>query len=266
MNKYGIAVIGAGMVVDERHLPGLAKTGVAEPRSVFDPHKERAAALAAKFEIGVNASRLEEAIDRDDVDAVLIASPNKYHRVAAECAFAAGKHVFCEKPIATTLADSRAICDAAENSGKLLHLGFHHRFNAEHVCVKRLIDEGILGEVRAFHSVVSEPIEVVPHGTDNYRFNLDAGGGLPLVDVGSHRIDQARALLGEVAEDRAGGGSRPIDTSGVEARALRRVPGLDHHRGPEPDPPVEHSPDGGSLLSPVVGPPPPDGVGQRRPP
>ena len=200
MTNYGIAVIGAGMVVDQRHLPGLAKTGLGEARSVFDPHKERASAMAEKFDIPANASTLEQAIDRDEIDAVLIASPNAYHREAAECAFVAGKHVFCEKPIATTLEDARAICDAAERSGRLLHLGFHHRFNAEHLCVKRLLDEGVLGDVRAFHSVVSEPIEVVPYGTDNYRFDFKAGGGLTLVDVGSHRIDQTRALLGEVAE------------------------------------------------------------------
>ncbi len=197
---FGLAFIGAGAVVEHRHLPGLTRTGQGRAVSVFDPNDTQARKVAEAFEIPHVASSLEDAIAADGVEAVVVASPNSFHREAVEAAAAAGKHIFCEKPIATNLRDARAICDAAEAAGVVLFLGFHHRFSAEHLCARRILDAGLIGDVRAFNSVTAEPIDTIPGGTSNYRFRPDEGGGLSLIDFGSHRIDQMRALLGEVEE------------------------------------------------------------------
>ena len=198
--RFGVALIGAGAVVEQRHAPGLVKTGRGELRTLFDPDTSRAKALAAKFEIGRVATSVEEAVSRADVDAVVIASPNSFHRAQTEAALAAGKHVLCEKPVALSLADAAAMREAALAGKRALQIGFHHRFSAEHAAVERLLEADVLGKVEAFHSVVCEPIDVVPGAAANYRFNAEQGGGLTLIDVGSHRIDQLRALLGEVEE------------------------------------------------------------------
>ncbi|MEZ5362104.1 MAG: Gfo/Idh/MocA family oxidoreductase [Bryobacterales bacterium] len=126
--------------------------------------------------------------------------PNLFHREQMEAALTAGKHVLCEKPVALTLTDAAAMRDAAERAGLVVQIGFHHRFSAEHAAIERLLAADVLGKVEAFHSIICEPIDAVPGGTANYRFDPARGGGLTLVDMGSHRIDQMRALLGEVDE------------------------------------------------------------------
>ena len=190
------AVLGAGAVVTARHLPALRAVG-GRVLSVFDPAGDAARAAADSFEIPHVAKTFEEAVAADGVGAVLIASPNSFHREQAELALALGRHVLCEKPLALTLEDSSAIRQAAERAERVLQVGFHHRFSAEHLCVKQLLRHGVLGEVRAFSGSVSEPLDVVPGGVRNYRFDAKQGGGFTLIDVGQHRLDQMRDLLGD---------------------------------------------------------------------
>lgn len=194
----GLAVLGAGSVTLQRHLPAVQAVG-GRVVSIFDPEPQAAAEAARLFSIPRVAATFEEAILDEEVELVLVASPNAFHREQAECALGAGRHVLCEKPAALTLSDARAMVDAANRSGKVFQVGFTHRFNAEHLCVKRLLGSGVLGDVRAFNGILSEPIEVIPGGRENYRFDSKQGGGFTLIDVGQHRIDQVRDLLGEVS-------------------------------------------------------------------
>ena len=196
----GVAIIGSGVVVEQRHAPGILKTGRGRLASIFDPDRARAAALAERFEIEHVARSVEEAVAAPGVDAAVIASPNSFHREQAETALSAGKHVLCEKPVALTLADAAALRDRAAAAGLAFQVGFHQRFSAEHAAVERLLEADVLGKIQGFHSIVCEPIDVVPGGESNYRFNAAQGGGLTLIDLGSHRIDQIRALLGDVEE------------------------------------------------------------------
>ena len=193
-----LAILGAGSVVMARHLPALRAIG-GHAASVFDPSRDAAQSAANAFNIPHVASTAQEAIKDEAVKAVLIASPNVFHREQAEKAFESGRHVLCEKPIALSMADALAIKRAAERADRVLQLGFHHRFSSEHLCAKRLIALGILGDVRAYSGTISEPLEVIPGAPRNYRFDSKQGGGLTLVDVGQHRIDQLRDLLGDVA-------------------------------------------------------------------
>lgn len=195
--QQAIAVLGAGAVTLARHLPALQAVG-GRAVSVFDPSPAAATTAAKAFAIPHVASTAEEAISSDGAEAVLIASPNAFHRDQTLCALEAGRHVLCEKPVALTLADARAMEDAANRAGKIVQVGFHHRFSAEHNCIKRLIECGVLGDVRAFSGTISEPLEVIPGGLKNYRFDARQGGGFTLIDVGQHRIDQVRNLFGEI--------------------------------------------------------------------
>ena len=193
-----LAILGAGSVTTARHLPALRAVG-GHAASVFDPLREAAKSAAEAFDIPHVASTAEEAINNDSVEAVLIASPNAFHREQTEHAFAAGRHVLCEKPIALSMADAIAMETAAIRANRVLQLGFHHRFSSEHLCAKRLLQLGLLGDVRAYSGIISEPLDVIPGGPRNYRFDAEVGGGLTLIDVGQHRIDQILDLLGEVA-------------------------------------------------------------------
>ncbi|MBI3664955.1 MAG: Gfo/Idh/MocA family oxidoreductase [Acidobacteria bacterium] len=196
--KIGLAFIGAGSVIEGRHLPALAAVSGFVVRSVYDPDKQAAGRVAAAAGARV-AATLEEAVRGDDVQAVTVASPNVFHRAGVEAAAAAGKHILCEKPIATNLRDARAILQAAERAGIVLQIGFHHRFTTEYRLTRRLLEAGVVGKIRAFQTMLAEPISLVPGG-DNYRLKPELSGGLTLIDFGSHRIDQMRGLLGEVAQ------------------------------------------------------------------
>ena len=195
--RQAIAVLGAGAVTLARHLPALQAVG-GRAVSVFDPSRAAATAAAEAFAIPHVASTAEEAVSSDGAEAVLIASPNAFHREQTLCALEAGRHVLCEKPVALALADVRAMEDAANRAGKVVQVGFHHRFSSEHNCIKRLIECGVLGDVRAFSGTISEPLEVIPGGLKNYRFDARQGGGFTLIDVGQHRIDQVRDLFGDI--------------------------------------------------------------------
>ncbi len=194
-----LAVLGAGAVVVDRHLPALRALG-GRAVSLFDPDRRAAARAARLFGIPKIANSAEQAVEADGVEAVLIASPNAFHRQQCDVALERGRHVLCEKPVALTLRDAEQMAARAERRGLVLQVGFHHRFSSEHRCVKEVLASGAAGEVKAFSGVICEPMDVIPGGVENYRFSTRDGGGFTLIDVGQHRIDQILDLFGPVAE------------------------------------------------------------------
>lgn len=195
--KIGLAIVGAGHVIQGRHVPALMTIPEARLCTVYDPDTRAAERVAAAAGARV-AATLDDAVGDPEVQAVTVASPNLFHRAGVEAAAAAGKHVLCEKPIATNLRDARVILQAAEKAGIVLQIGFHHRFTGEFQVASRLLEAGVIGTVHAFQASISEPLSVIPGGRANYRLQTELSGGLTLIDFGSHRIDQLRALLGEV--------------------------------------------------------------------
>ncbi|MBI3695847.1 MAG: Gfo/Idh/MocA family oxidoreductase, partial [Acidobacteria bacterium] len=144
--KIGLAIIGAGTVIEGRHLPALQTISEIQVLALYDPNRETAERVASAAGARVAAS-VEEAISTEGVQAVTVASPNVFHRAGVEAAAAAGKHVLCEKPIATNLRDARAILDAAKRAGIVLQVGFHHRFSGEFRLARRLLEAGAIGTV-----------------------------------------------------------------------------------------------------------------------
>src|SRR5262249_46365137 len=195
--KIGLAIVGTGHVIEHRHLPALLSIPEARVYAVYDPDRRAAERVAAQAGARV-AATLEEAVGDGSVEAVTVASPNVFHRAGVEAAAAAGKHVFCEKPIATSLPDALAILRATEQARIVLQVGFHHRFTGEFRLARQLLEAGCIGTVHAFQASISEPLSVIPGGSANYRLHRELSGGLTLIDFGSHRIDQLRVLLGEV--------------------------------------------------------------------
>ena len=95
---------------------------------------------------------MEEAVRRDDVEWVMVFSPNVFHRAAIECAFAAGKHVFSEKPLATTIEDCQAIHDAHKRSGRHFMTGFVLRYGPLYRKAKEILDSGKLGKILSINA------------------------------------------------------------------------------------------------------------------
>lgn len=190
------AVVGAGVIGQLRAQsiimnPATTLVGVADANEV-----------AARRAAGTSGAKVTQdyrpLLDDPQVDAVVLSTPVQLHEQMAIDAFAAGKHVFCEKPMANSVEACRRMLDAAKASGKVLAVGFNHRYYPSVKFMKRVIDEGRIGtidHVRAFGG---------HEGLANFRadwmFKGPISGGGAMMDAGIHITDLTRFVMGEVRE------------------------------------------------------------------
>ncbi|MBO1330319.1 Gfo/Idh/MocA family protein [Streptomyces sp. VRA16 Mangrove soil] len=203
----GIGLVGCGgfaeFVLDAAvGLPGLRLAAVA------DPSAERAARLGERHGVPALAS-LEELLERDDVEAVLIATPPATHAAMAVAALRAGRHVFCEKPLATTTEDAARVAAEARRAGRVLVVDHVLRYNPLLRAVQRLTERGLLAPARRF--LFENDASDQDLGPDHWFWDPAHSGGI-FVEHGVHFFDAARALLG----------SDPVS---VRATAVRRPDG-----------------------------------------
>jgi len=178
-----VGVIGAGywgpnLVRNLSEVPG------AEPVAVADLSEERLEAIRKRFPAVRTTTAHHELFDDRAIDAVCIATPVGTHRKLAEEAFAAGKHVFVEKPLAGTVSDAEAIVRAAERAGKTLMVGHTFVYNPAVVEVKRILDADGVGRVQYIDS------QRVNLGLHQFDINV-------LWDLGPHDVSITLYWLGE---------------------------------------------------------------------
>lgn len=138
---------------------------------------------------------VEDLVGRDDIDAVLICTPDYAHREPAEACFNAGYHCLVEKPVATNSDDVRAICQAARRSGKLMHLGFVFRYDPCVLKLRQLVAEGAIGKVIA--CITHEAIGWFHGSTYMRRWNrFRRFSGDMLLHKGCHTFDVINYLTG----------------------------------------------------------------------
>jgi scyllo-inositol 2-dehydrogenase (NAD+) len=153
MGKLGVGVLGVGEM-GKRHAENLRRL-VPEARlvAIADASAERARIVAVELEIENWYSSLEAMLERKDLDAVLIATPDKFHAKAVETAVRAGKDVLCEKPLALNLADARAALDAVAKAGRRLQVGFMRRYDPAYAAAMKRIEAGEIGVPVIFKSL-----------------------------------------------------------------------------------------------------------------
>ncbi|WP_299134820.1 Gfo/Idh/MocA family oxidoreductase [uncultured Amaricoccus sp.] len=132
------------------------------------------------------------------IDLVDITAPNALHKEMALAAIAAGKHVYCEKPLAPLAADAREMADAAEAAGVKTQVGFNYLCNPMIGLAREMIAAGELGEIRSYRGVHAE--DYMADATAPFSFRNDPVGGGALADIGSHALATAEHLLGPIAE------------------------------------------------------------------
>jgi predicted dehydrogenase len=185
-----VAIVGGGFMGQTHAGAWSAQAGHARVVAVSSRSHERAARVAALC--GAEATDdLYAPLERPDVDVVDICLPTPQHREAAERAFAAGKHVLLEKPIALTLADADAIVAAAERAGKLLVVGLVLRFWPEYVELRRIAASGELGRPLAASAQRLSP----PPAWNDWMIDPERSGGV-CVDLMVHDFDTLTAVLG----------------------------------------------------------------------
>ncbi len=186
-----VGVVGLGRQ-GSVHLRNLAE-GLDGARlvAVADSDRARAQAVARRFNVPHWHENPDELFARADVDAVVIATPSATHLPLVQAAASAGKPIFCEKPLALTLAETDRAIAAAESAGVPLQLGFHYHFIPEYRHAQALIAAGRIGAPLVFKGVQRD--EAIPPAT---FCDPAASGGL-IIDMGIHEFDAARWFLGD---------------------------------------------------------------------
>lgn len=216
-----VALLGAGMM-GQTH--AYAYTGLSQVKVawVFDKAQERAERLAQL--LGARATtRLEDVLGDSLVQAVDICLPTDLHRPFTERAAAAGKHVFCEKPISISLQDARAMIDACRHAGVTLMVGHVLRFFHEYQAARALVQSGRIGEPKVIRATRASAFP--RWGSDNWFADETRSGG-PIVDLIIHDIDWIRWTFGEVRRVFAKrNGNYALVTLRLESGAICHVEG-----------------------------------------
>ena len=192
MNKIKVAVIGVGSI-SKHHIESYLANENVELYAFCDINENRLNLMGTRY--GITRLYIDEAEmlrELPELDAVSVCTWNSAHAPCTIMALNAGKHVLCEKPMATNVEDAVAMKEAAEKNGKLLMIGFVRRFGRDCAIVSDLIKHNKLGEI--YYAKVAN---VRRNGNPGGWFGEKArSGGGPLIDLGVHSIDLVRYLMG----------------------------------------------------------------------
>jgi UDP-N-acetyl-2-amino-2-deoxyglucuronate dehydrogenase len=191
----GVAMLGAGFIA-EYHLAGLAAAGGASVRVLAGRSVQNAGKLAARFGVPDVTADWRAALERRDVDAVIIATPDDTHEAIAIAACAAGKAILLQKPMAGTLDAARRIVAAATRAGVDLQVSFMHRWFEEVAQARAWLDEGVIGPLRSVRIRNATP---GPDWGDWFFDRTRVRNGV-VDQLGVHGIDLALHLAGDIAE------------------------------------------------------------------
>jgi predicted dehydrogenase len=180
----------------ETHMARLAAHPDAALAAIAGRDRGRAEAVAQKYGIPAVHSGYEQLLADDDLDAIVIMAPDALHGPIALEAFARGRHVMCEKPLATSSHEARRMADAAAESGLVALSYFFLRSSPAHQHLRHLIDDGYLGDVREA-SIALQHGFFGEEGDYNWRFDAHRGGGV-IADLGCYVFDLARWLVGDI--------------------------------------------------------------------
>ena len=194
-----IGVIGCGKIAQVRHIPEYADNKDAQLAGYYDLNLSRAADLAKKYGGKAYAS-VQELLAEADIDAVSVCTANYSHAEITIAALKAGKHVLCEKPMATTLQDCEAMVKAARDAGRFLMLGHNQRLAKAHVKAKELIESGLIGDIVSFRTTFGhggpETWSVDP-GQNVWFFDKNKAAMGAMADLGIHKTDVLHFLTGQ---------------------------------------------------------------------
>lgn len=195
MSTLNFAIIGCGGIALQNHLPGLALCPEVKVAALCDT--DRATLERARQQTGaaIVSTRFEEIVAREDIHAVIIATPNFTHEAIALAAIQHGKHVLCEKPLALDHPAAQRMAEAADRAGVRHMTAFTYRFVPAMRYLGDLVRRGDLGEPRHFRSC-----RLQDWGTRGlgWRQQKRLAGSGELGDMLSHRIDFAQHLVGPV--------------------------------------------------------------------
>ena len=198
--RLNVGLIGLGRLgrVYARDL--TSRIGCTRLVAVADVDARAVEEVTREFDVPRGSTDPADVIGDPGVDAVVIVTPTATHRAVTEAAAAAGKAIFCEKPLSISLEEAVGIREAVARAGVFFQMGFMRRFDRGFAAAKARLEEGAIGEAVVFKSTSRDP----------YRPSLEyadprSSGGL-IIDMGIHDFDLARWYMGEVSAVHAIGG------------------------------------------------------------
>src|SRR5690349_17202961 len=235
--RVGIGVIGFGWL-GQAHSRSLLRIPTLFPERGFDAElvvcgdtlPERREQAVGSFGFARAAADWRAVIEDPDIDMVFIAAPNMLHLELVEAAAAAGKHVFCEKPVGGTPEQTVRAEKAARAAGVISGVGYNYRWAPLVQYARQLIADGVLGEITNYRGRFFSMYGSDPLGVLSWRFLVDQAGHGVTTDLMSHSVDLAHMLLGPI--------TRVVGTTEtfIKARPLPGAGASHYGRGRTEDP------------------------------
>lgn len=183
-----IGIIGCGGIANGKHMPSLKKIKNVQMVAFCDIIEERAVKAAEEY--GVEGAKVytdyKELLKDRDIEVVHVCMPNRSHAFISIDAMEAGKHVMCEKPMAKTYKEAKEMLDASERTGMKLTIGYQSRWRADSLYLKKMCEDGELGEIYYGKAIALRRRAVPTWGV--FLNEYEQGGG-PLIDIGTHALD-----------------------------------------------------------------------------
>ncbi|MBN8252664.1 Gfo/Idh/MocA family protein [Priestia flexa] len=227
MKKLNVGMIGGGFM-GKAH--ALAYAGmpmffwpapaVPHRHTLVDVTDEIAKEAAAKLGFDNYSSNWREVVENPEIDIIDIVTPNNSHAEIAIAAAKAGKHVICEKPLARDAAETKTMLDAVEAAGVKHMVAFNYRRTPAVALAKKYIEEGRIGNILNFRGTYLQDWSADPNSPLSWRFQKEIAGSGALGDIGTHVIDFARYLVGEITDVNAVSKTwipeRPVQSGGAD--------------------------------------------------
>lgn len=191
MVKWG--VIGCGGIADRRTLPGMMGAENAELVAVMDANMTLAEAAKERYGAKYAFDSVEDLLALPEIQAVYIASPVVFHKEQTEAAAKAKKHILLEKPMTISSESSKELADICDKYGVKIGVGLMMRFHTYHQMMKKLIDDGKLGEIVSMRAQLTCWYPDIPN---NWRQQKSTSGGGALMDMGIHCVDLLQYISG----------------------------------------------------------------------
>ncbi|GAC1428790.1 MAG: Gfo/Idh/MocA family oxidoreductase [Chloroflexota bacterium] len=244
--RVRVGVIGAGGFAEQAHIPGLQAHPRAEVVALCARNRERAEAMARRFGVPDVHTDYHEVLARDDIDAITVATPDAMHLPVTLDALAAGKHVFCEKPLAMNADEGRRMAAAADRAALVTMVAFTFRYMRALPELRRLLREGVIGS--PFHvtlqvywgNVISPGSALTWRDQAEYSAaGMWGDGGSHLFDALSYAVAPAQEVCAQMmVVKREDGSAQPdsvdIATALARLRLLRPVGGATEPREAAP--------------------------------
>jgi len=194
-----VAVVGVGATAQVNHIPALKKSEGADLVALCDRDEEKAARVAQRYGVPHSVETLDELLRDDELDAIVVCTPNYLHAPMAIAALQAGKHVLVERPMARNAAEAEKMAQAAKKSDLVLMCSLAHRYRADAQILKKFVDGKELG--RVFYAKAGWLRQRSNWKPEDWRDKKRETGGGVLLDLGFQMLDLSLWMLGHPAVD-----------------------------------------------------------------